>query len=43
MEDDDDVSDVEELLDEMESALSSDLAAKHTFTRPPTQAPTKCE
>lgn len=31
---DDDVSDVEELLDEMESALSTD---KHKLTRPPTQ------
>lgn len=40
---DDDVSDVEELLDEMESALSNDLAAKHKYTKPPTQAAVKYE
>ena len=40
---DDDVSDVEELLDEMESALSTNLVPKHKITRPATQTPIKRE
>ena len=38
---DEDVSDVEELLDEMESTLSSNLVTKPKLTKPLTQTPIK--